>query len=252
MCSIHLLKLISIFFRKRAFHKKYFIPLWRTIKPDIIYEKEGRRFLYLRICVGNPRRAKRNRILRAVRKRVYRWDWDGPDIMKAFTSANVQQTLWNVRNFRSYAASNLATVDAPGCDYFVLRKNPSVLYICQLRMFFMRRRWRVYVVEGEYVQNVWYIISAWAILLFVQQYRALLTASECGSDNGRFTLFLCPWVAGIVRTSRKIMEIGWGKVSVRPVCCQLGHLQNLIKQGGIGQRTGWNQTAFKRKTLYLH
>ena len=37
----------------------------------------------------------------------------------------------------------------------------------------MRRRWRVYVVEGEYVQNVWYIISAWAILLFVQQYRAL-------------------------------------------------------------------------------
>ena len=37
MCSIHLLKLISIFFRKRAFHKKYFIPLWRTIKPDIIY-----------------------------------------------------------------------------------------------------------------------------------------------------------------------------------------------------------------------
>lgn len=78
-----------------------------------------------------------------------------------------------MRNFRSYAASNLATVDAPGCDYFVLRKNPSVLYICQLRMFFMRRRWRVYVVEGEYVQNVWYIISAWAILLFVQQYRAL-------------------------------------------------------------------------------
>ena len=136
MCSIHLLKLISIFFRKRAFHKKYFIPLWRTIKPDIIYEKEGRRFLSLHICVGNPRRAKRNRILRAVRKRVYRWDWDGPDIMKAFTSANVQQTLWNVRNFRSYAASNLATVDAPGCDYFVLRKNPSVLYICQLRMFF--------------------------------------------------------------------------------------------------------------------
>ena len=56
--------------------------------------------------------------------------------------------------------------------------------------FFMRRRWRVYVVEGEYVQNVWYIISAWAILLFVQQYRALLTASECGSDNGRFTLFM--------------------------------------------------------------
>ena len=189
MCSIHLLKLISIFFRKRAFHKKYFIPLWRTIKPNIIYGKEGRRFLSLHICVGNPRRAKRNRILMAVRKRVYRWDWDGPDIMKAFTSANVQQTLWNVRNFRSYAASNLATVDAPGCDYFVLRKNPSVLYICQLRMFFMRRRWRVYVVEGEYVQNVWYIISAWAILLFVQQYRALLTASECGSDNGRFTLF---------------------------------------------------------------
>ena len=75
-------------------------------------------------------------------------------------------------------------------------------------MFFMRRRWRVYVVEGEYVQNVWYIISAWAILLFVQQYRALLTASECGSDNGRFTLFLCPSVAGIIRTSRKIMEIG--------------------------------------------
>ena len=32
-------------------------------------------------------------------------------------------------------------------------------------------------------------ISAWAILLFVQQYRAFLTASECGSDNGRFTLF---------------------------------------------------------------
>ena len=32
-------------------------------------------------------------------------------------------------------------------------------------------------------------ISAWAILLFVQQYRALLTASECGSNNGRFTLF---------------------------------------------------------------
>ena len=115
MCSIHLLKLISIFFRKRAFHKKYFIPLWRTIKPDIIYGKEGRRFLLsLHICVGNPRRAKRNRILRAVRKRVYRWDWGGPDIMKAFTSANVQQTLWNVRNFRSYAASNLATVDAPG------------------------------------------------------------------------------------------------------------------------------------------
>lgn len=54
-----------------------------------------------------------------------------------------------MRNFRSYAASNLATVDAPGCDYFVLRENPSVLYICQLRMFFMRRRWRVYVVEGE-------------------------------------------------------------------------------------------------------
>ena len=64
-----------------------------------------------------------------------------------------------MRNFRSYAASNLATVDAPGCDYFVLRKNPSVLYICQLRMFFMRRRWRVYVVEGECVQNVWYIMG---------------------------------------------------------------------------------------------
>ena len=34
-------------------------------------------------------------------------------------------------------------------------------------------------------------ISAWAILLFVQQYRAILTASECGSDSRRFTLFLC-------------------------------------------------------------
>jgi len=32
-------------------------------------------------------------------------------------------------------------------------------------------------------------ISAWAILLFVQQYRAILTASECGSDSERFTLF---------------------------------------------------------------
>lgn len=136
MCSIHLLKLISIFFRKRAFHKKYFIPLWRTIKPNIIYGKEGRRFLSLHICVGNPRRAKRNRILKAVRKRVYRWDWDGPDIMKAFTSANVQQTLWNVRNFRSYAASNLATVDAPGCDYFVLRKKSfCALYLSTPHVF---------------------------------------------------------------------------------------------------------------------
>lgn len=41
------------------------------------------------------------------------------------------------------------------------------------------------------VRILLYIISAWAILLFVQQYRALLTVSECGSDNGRFTLFVC-------------------------------------------------------------
>ena len=172
------------------FHKKYFIPLWRTIKPNIIYGKEGRCFLSLHICVGNPRRAKRNRILRAVRKRVYRWDWDGPDIMKAFTSANVQQTLWNVRNFRSYAASNLATVDAPGCDYFVLRKNPSVLYICQLRMSFMRRRWRVYVVEGEYVQNVWYIISAWALFVVRSTVQGKCESLEGGTTTKGSRFFM--------------------------------------------------------------
>ena len=38
------------------------------------------------------------------------------------------------------------------------------------------------------VRILLYIISAWAMLLFVQQYRALLTASECGSetDGSRF------------------------------------------------------------------
>lgn len=42
------------------------------------------------------------------------------------------------------------------------------------------------------------IISAWTILLFVQQYRALLTASECESDSRRFTLFCVRFDGGLL------------------------------------------------------
>ena len=70
-----------------------------------------------------------------------------------------------MRNFKNQCtASDLAAVDAPGVIMGILEAIVS------------------------FKENS--IISAWAILLFVQQYRAILTASECGSDNGRFTLFL--------------------------------------------------------------
>lgn len=70
-----------------------------------------------------------------------------------------------MRNFKKQCtASDLAAVDAPGVIMGIREAIAS------------------------FREN--FIISAWAILLFVQQYRAILTASECGSDNGRFTLFL--------------------------------------------------------------
>ena len=69
-----------------------------------------------------------------------------------------------MRNFKKLCtASDLAAVDAPGV----------IMGIREAIASFMEN----------------FIISAWAILLFVQQYRALLTASECESDNGTVHAF---------------------------------------------------------------
>lgn len=84
-----------------------------------------------------------------------------------------------MRNFKKLCtASDLAAVDAPGV----------IMGIREAIASFMEN----------------FIISAWAILLFVQQYRAILTASECGSDNGRFTLFLYVYLR--TRFSLKLSE----------------------------------------------
>ena len=93
-----------------------------------------------------------------------------------------------MRNFKNACtALNLATVDAPGvtiCQSLVDSAYAHNVHHSKERC----------AEEGVYIKRsstdfALYSYRRGLILLFVQQYWALLTASECGSDNGTVHAF---------------------------------------------------------------
>ena len=87
----------------------------------------------------------------------------------------------------------MTTVDVPGVT---ICQSLAILHIPTHCMFPIGEacRWEGYIHKRNCMDFASYSYRRGLILLFVQQYRALLTASECESDNGTVHAFLCPKV----------------------------------------------------------
>lgn len=109
--------------------------------------------------------------------------------MKGVYKRQVQRTLWNVRNFKNACtALNMTTVDVPGVT---ICQSLAILHIPTHCMFPIGEacRWEGCIHKRNCMDFALYSYRRGLILLFVQQYRALLTASECESDNGTVHAF---------------------------------------------------------------
>ena len=87
----------------------------------------------------------------------------------------------------------MTTVDVPGVT---ICQSLAILHIPTHCMFPIGEacRWEGCIHKRNCMDFALYSYRRGLILLFVQQYRALLTASECESDNGTVHAFLCPKV----------------------------------------------------------
>ena len=87
----------------------------------------------------------------------------------------------------------MTTVDVPGVT---ICQSLAILHIPTHCMFPIGEacRWEGCIHKRNCMDFALYSYRRGLILLFVHQYRALLTASECESDNGTVHAFLCPKV----------------------------------------------------------